>query len=480
MNKVVPIGAFDRLLLRVESQQTPAHTASLNIYQLPHGAASDFLHGLYERLRHYPVTAAPFNYVLAGTLKRPLGWRTVEHVDLDYHVRHSALPRPGGERELGILISHLHSNQMDFSRPLWEFHLIEGLEGERFATYLKMHHALADGGAVVRINMSAMTEQPDGPMPPPPWAAECAAPTAASSKKPKAVSSRGAKEDSPGLFRALTRTAVAQITRRTDGLVGPYAAPRCMLNGPLTPSRRYATQSYDIARLKALAKVTGGTINDIILEICSAAIRRYLIELNALPKKSLIGSVPVALERKAEETLGSVVGLITTTLATHIADPKERLMAIMDSSRQAKANLFAMPKWKIDIYNAIVMLPFARGRVSRRAKPVGLMGNVPISNVPGPKRKLYFQGAEVEAMYPCAVIMQGYALNITARSYHHTINLGFLGCRDLLPHFQHLAVYTGEALTELERVYGLGSPQYQHRVAPAERVAQAHSVAHPA
>ncbi|MET0657702.1 MAG: wax ester/triacylglycerol synthase domain-containing protein, partial [Steroidobacteraceae bacterium] len=155
MSKVVPIGAFDRLLLRVESQQTPAHTASLNIYRLPRGAPPDFLHSLYERLRHCPVTAAPFNYVLAGTLKRPLGWRTVQHVDLDYHVRHSALPRPGGERELGILISRLHTNQMDFSRPLWEFHLIEGLEGNRFATYLKMHHALADGGAVVRINMSA-------------------------------------------------------------------------------------------------------------------------------------------------------------------------------------------------------------------------------------------------------------------------------------------------------------------------------------
>jgi diacylglycerol O-acyltransferase / wax synthase len=231
-----------------------------------------------------------------------------------------------------------------------------------------------------------------------------------------------------------------------------------MLNGPLTPARRYATQSYSLSRVKALAKAIDGTVNDVLLAICSGAIRRYLIEQNALPRKSVIGSVPVALDRKDEETLGSVVGLITATLATDLADPKERVAAIMHSSRLAKMNLFAMPKWKIDIYNAIVMLPFARGRLSIKSKPVGLMGNVAVSNVPGPKNKLYFQGAEVEALYPCAIIMQGYALNITARSYADTINLGFLGCHDLLPHFQHLAVYTGEALAELEKLYGLERP----------------------
>jgi diacylglycerol O-acyltransferase / wax synthase len=468
MSKVIPIGAFDRLLLRTESQETPAHTASLNIYRIPPGSGPSFLHDLFVRLKRHSVTAAPFNYVLSGTLKRPTGWRIVREVDLDYHVRHSALPRPGGERELGVLISRLHSHQMDFSRPLWEFHLIEGLENERFATYLKMHHALADGGAVVRINVSAMTERPDGPSPPPPWAVSAeqigAQPEPMSNKR-RPVQAPESEPRASGLVRALARTAVAQISRRNMGLVAPYSAPRCMLNGALTPSRRYATQSFRIARLKALAQATGGTINDIVLALCSTAIRRYLLELNCLPKRSLIGSVPVALERKADEALGSVVGLITTTLATHLADPKERLAAIMDSARQAKANLFALPKWKIDIYNAIVMLPFARGRLSRKQNPTGLMGNVPISNVPGPRQKLYFQGASVEALYPCAMIMQGYALNITARSYYDTINLGFLGCRDLLPHFQHLAVYTGEALAELEELHGLTACEPEQRVA---------------
>jgi diacylglycerol O-acyltransferase len=468
MSKVIPIGAFDRLLLRTESQETPAHTASLNIYRIPANSGPNFLHDLFVRLRRHPVSAAPFNYVLSGTLKRPVGWRVVHEVDLDYHLRHSALPRPGGERELGVLISRLHSHQMDFSRPLWEFHLIEGLDNERFATYLKMHHALADGGAVVRINVSAMSERPDGPSPPPPWAVSqeqiAVKPEPVSNKK-RSVQAAQSEPRPSGLVRALARTAVAQMSGRNMGLVGPYSAPRSMLNRVLTPSRRYATQSYRIARLKALAEAAGGTINDIILAICSTAIRRYLLELNALPKRPLIGSVPVALERKADETLGSVVGLITATLATHLADPKERLAAIMDSARQAKANLFALPKWKIDIYNAIVMLPFARGRLSRKANPSGLMGNVPISNVPGPRQKLYFQGAPVEALYPCAMIMQGYALNITARSYYETINLGFLGCRDLLPHFQHLAVYTGEALAELEELYNLTWREPEQRVA---------------
>jgi diacylglycerol O-acyltransferase len=467
MSKAIPIGAFDRLLLRSESQQTPAHTASLNVYRIPPNAGRNFLHDLFTRMRRYPVSAAPFNYVLAGTRRSPQGWRVCDSVDLDYHLRHSALPRPGGERELGILVSRLHGHQMDFSRPLWEFHLIEGLENDRFATYLKMHHALADGGTVVRINISAMSERPDDPTPPPPWAL-IPAPTGASVQHIERKSKSGTanpEKRPPGLVRALARTAVAQIARRTKGLVAPYSAPRCMLNGPLTPARRYATQSFEIARLKAVACEVGGTINDVLLALCSTAIRRYLIEMSALPKKSVIASVPVALDRKPEETLGSVVGLLTITLATDLADPKDRLAAIMDSSKQAKENLFAMPKWKIDIYNAIVMLPFAMGRLSRKAKPVGLMGNVPISNVPGPKQRLYFHGAEVEALYPCAVIMQGYALNITARGYYDTINLGFLGCRDLLPHFQHLAVYTGEALAEMENLCGIAPNDSQLLVA---------------
>jgi WS/DGAT/MGAT family acyltransferase len=251
----------------------------------------------------------------------------------------------------------------------------------------------------------------------------------------------------------------AQLNRRDTGFVAPYAAPKCILNAPVTAARRYATQSYPLARLKAVGKAAGGTVNDVVLAICSTALRRYLKEFNELPKRSLIALAPVALERDADETTGSVVAALTISLATNVEDPKARFAAILDSSAQAKAHLLDLPRWKVEKYAQLVMLPWALGRLSRRGKPRGLMGNLAISNVPGPRKKLYFQGAEVEALYPCAILMQGYPLNITARSYYDSINLGFLGCREVLPHFQHLAVYTGEALEELEQIYGISNPE---------------------
>jgi WS/DGAT/MGAT family acyltransferase len=460
MSELIPIGSFDRFLLRSETRETPAHTASLNMYRIPPGAPATYLHDLFAHLSSFPAIAPPFNYVLSGSRRsgRP-AWRIVQDIDLEYHLRHSAVPHPGGEREIGTLISRLHANALDFSRPLWEFHLIEGLENNRFATYLKMHHALADGVAVVDIITGAMAETPHGSKLPPPWANVRPATTAedfGAVRKTKSSARPSAKRNS-GLMRALAKTAGAQFVRRATGFVAPYAAPRCILNGKVTPARRYATQSYKIARLKVLALASGGTVNDVVLGICGSALRRYLLQLDELPKRPVIALVPVALEREADEKMGSVVAAITVSLATHLADVKARFAATVESAKAAKAHLLNLPRWKMEIYKAIVMLPFALGRLSSRKKPRGLMGNLGISNVPGPKKRLYFHGAEVEALYPCSIIMQGYPLNITARSYCDSINLGFLACRDLLPHFQRLAVYTGEALAELEQVYGIES-----------------------
>ena len=469
MNNLIKIGGFDRFLLRSETQQTPAHTASLNLYRLPRGASRSYLHDLFVHLRRFPVTAAPFNYVLADGFRSRRYWRVVDDVDLEYHLRHSALPYPGGERELGTLVSRLHGHQLDFSRPLWEFHLIEGLENNRFATYLKMHHALADGVAVVNIITAAMAESADADPLPPPWA--LAPPVVAPSGPGTAASASGSSRpaQSGSLLKALGRTLRAQLGRRTAGFVAPYAAPKCVLNTNVTPARRYATQSYKLDRLKAVGNACGGTVNDVVLAICSTALRRYLQEMGELPDRSIIALVPVALQREMEETAGSVVAALTVSLATDIVNPQARLAAIIDSSALAKSTLCTLPRWKMEIYSGIVMLPFAMGRLARRGAPWGLLGNLGISNVPGPRKKLYFQGAEVESLYPCSVLMRGYPLNITARSYNDSINFGFLGCRDVFPHFQHLAVYAGEALAELERVYGI--PRVDDPAVPTQRSA---------
>ena len=147
MARTRPLNLLDLSFVLMETRQTPMHVAGLQTFVPPPDAPRDFAKRVYEYLRSFPVTAPPFNYRLRGVGLGHLmpSFEEVAKVDLDYHLRHSALPYPGGERELGVLVSRLHSNPMDMDRPLWEIHLIEGLLGGRIALYGKLHHSLADG-----------------------------------------------------------------------------------------------------------------------------------------------------------------------------------------------------------------------------------------------------------------------------------------------------------------------------------------------
>ena len=163
---------MDGMFLLADTRETPMHVGGLQVFKVPPRAGAHFVADLYAKLRTFPVTLPPLNYRLAGGIAGTVlpSWEVVEDVALDYHVRHSALPSPGGERELGILVSRLHSTRMDLSRPLWEYHLIEGLAGGRFAVYTKLHHAMVDGAAAMRlVNLAT---DPAASFGPPFWADE--------------------------------------------------------------------------------------------------------------------------------------------------------------------------------------------------------------------------------------------------------------------------------------------------------------------
>jgi diacylglycerol O-acyltransferase len=210
-----------------------------------------------------------------------------------------------------------------------------------------------------------------------------------------------------------------------------------------------------LARLKAVAKATGGTLNDVILAVSSGSLRRYLIEHEALPSQPLIAMLPVAVRTRDDAGGGNAVGAILATLATDIEDPARRIAEIISSTTKAKQQLQGMSKGEILSYSALLvapsmlqMLPTAAGRL----KPTF---NVVISNVPGPEQPLYFRGARLESSYPLSIPVHGQALNITCNSYAGSVCFGFTGCRDTVPHLQRLAVYCGEALDELEAALGL-------------------------
>jgi WS/DGAT/MGAT family acyltransferase len=249
-------------------------------------------------------------------------------------------------------------------------------------------------------------------------------------------------------------SALGKVFRHQEqsGLSGPFAGPSSVLNKRVTSQRRFATQQYSLTALRDLAHKADASLNDIVLYLCSTAIRRFLKEQNALPSTPLTAGIPVNIRTADDTGTGTAISFIIATLGTDIADPLRRLAAIKASTDNAKAHMQTLPRSTLTQYTALLMAPYMLQLISGlggRGRPVF---NVTISNVPGPREALYFEGAKLEAIYPVSLITHGGALNITCLSYADSLNFGYTGCRDTLPSMQRLAVYTGEALEELEQL----------------------------
>ena len=447
----------DQLFLYGESREQMMHVAGLLPFGPPPRPVPELLRDLMEEVRSGAAVFRPWNQRLRfpGLLWNPLqAWVEERELDLEYHVRRSALPAPGDERELGILVSRLHGHHVDFHRPPWEVHFIEGLEGGRFAMYVKMHHSLIDGFTAMRVLANALSRDPserDRPLffsvPPP--------------ERPPRDEAVGVHF--PELLAIVreqygaTRTALRAVRDLFGGerdLVSPREAPRCVLNARISKSRRFATQRLELARLKAVAKAAGGTLNDVVLALSAGSLRRYLDEQGALPAEPLVAMLPVAVRAQDDVGGGNSVGAILASLATDLDDAGARLAAIIESTTRAKQQLQGMSKAAILQYSAMLILPAMMQMLPITAGHIPPTFNVVISNVPGPDDARYFRGARLEAAYPMSIPLHGQALNITCNTYAGEMCFGFIGCRDTLPHLQRLAVYCGEALVELEASCG--------------------------
>ncbi len=454
-----PLNLLDLSFVLMETRQTPMHVAGLQTFLPPPGAPRDFPRQVYEYLRSFPVTAPPFNYRLRGLASGRLlpGFEEVGKVDLDYHLRHSALPYPGGERELGVLVSRLHSNPMDLDRPLWEIHLIEGLHGGRFAMYGKLHHSLADG--VRGVGLLNFSEDPSKSRTPPIWAQErkgkarkVQPPVGALGMLPSAFTNQA--RALPSLLRGLAGSATAALGVKSDPDFTSLAeTPHTIFNASITPQRRVATQSTSLARMKAIGEAAGGSINDVLLAACGQALRRYLLEFGQLPDRSLVASVPVAIQKDDGEAGGNAISFANVKLGTELDDVRERFELVRRSSVAGRDYLKQMTTAALITYTVLISSPQMLTRLPGLASRVPPIYNVIISNVPGPRRKLYFLGAEMEAYYPISALAHGQALNITVMSYAGGLYFGFTACPDRVPSIQRLAVYMGDALDDLESVF---------------------------
>ena len=454
------LSMLDALYLAFESRESMMHVGGLLTFTPPRGDQGGFLRALAMELRARDGSRvqSPWNLRLRRPemLVHPLqGWVEDDAFDLDYHVRRSALPTPGDERELGILVSRLHGGPMDFHRPLWELHVIEGLERGRFALYFKIHHALVDGYTGMRMLAASLADdegERDTPMfyeRPPRARPEPSVPAAAPTLGALLAGVRQQVGASRDVGRAIVNVVSASRRKERD-LVAPLQAPRCILNQRISRNRRFATQTVALERVKRAAKAEGGTLNDVVLALCGGSLRRLLLEQDALPDRPLVAMLPVNVRPKDDPGGGNAVGAILASLATDVADPRERLRAIIASTLRAKEQLQGMSKNAILQYSAFIMAPLSLQQVTGTGGRTRPAFNVVVSNVPGPQRPLYLRGARMEALYPVSIPFHGYSLNITVNSYVDALNFGFVGCRDTVPHLQRLAVHAGEALDELD------------------------------
>ncbi len=455
----VRISPVDTAWLLLESRDTPMHVGALMEFTRPRDAPADYLKLQLQRMRSARTLPPPWNLRLVGAPvigeRLPL-MQTVSDIDLDLHVRHSALPHPGGQRELGVLVSRLHGHPLDLHRPLWEVHLIEGLEDDRFAIYLKIHHSLVDGVSGMRMVLRALSTDPEDRDTPAFWTV---GPGPRSSGPPPEAENplqrvlgalRGGATAVGGLGRSALSLTGAAIG---DGpLRAPFTAPASALGGSIEGQRRFATQQYELKRIKALAKAADATLNDVVLYLASTALRRYLAEHARLPARSLTAAIPVSLRRPEDNRTGTAIGVMIADLATNVGDARERLETIKRSTAAAKHQLGTLSREALSLQAVVINGPYIAGLIAGLGGRAPIPGSVAISNVPGPAEPLYFNGARLDAIYPVSLLFHGNALNITCVSYAGTLNFGLIGARDTLPHLQHLAIFLGEAVDELEQI----------------------------
>lgn len=447
-----PLHPIDFIFLSLEKRQQPMHVGGLFLFQIPKNSPSTFIQDLVTDIRNSKCKpVAPFNNTLNG-----LFWDKDDEFDLDHHFRHIALPHPGRIRELLIYISQEHGTLIDRAKPLWTCTIIEGIEGNRFAMYFKIHHAMVDGVASMRLMEKSFAKDPNIHSIVPPWCIEKRRSQPETKNPVRRLSSKlnHLKQQMnivPGVYHELTQ---ALHDRRHDpDYVSSFQAPICILNQRISASRRFAAQSFNLQRFRHIAKALQITLNDVILAVCSGALREYLISLNSLPAKPLIAMVPTSIRSDNDSDTSNRITMILANLATHISDPIERAKIISRSVSNAKTRFKRMTQDQILGYSAFVYAAAGLNIISG-LMPKHQAFNLVISNVPGPREPLYWNGAKLEALYPASVVFDGQALNITLTSYLDKLEVGIVACRNTLPKVQSLLMLLEQEIQNYERHLG--------------------------
>jgi diacylglycerol O-acyltransferase / wax synthase len=477
------LSGLDATFLHLETPEMPMHVGALHLFELPKGFRGRFAARLRKHLAERLPLTPPLRrrlWLMPMNLTNPVWVDAVP--DMAHHVVEHALPARRTKRtasDLGALealVGKLHVQLLDRARPLWKFHVIEGLAPggngrRRVAMYTQLHHAAVDGQAAVALANAILDLGPE------PRALELKA-----SKREKrfrlslAEMISGAVTNEvqqiahlvralPGTAGSLGRTAT-RLVGRSEWFSGRKRAgslslaPRMALNAPVTAKRAFAAVSLPLAELKALGKAHDATLNDVVLWLVSTALRTFFAARGGLPRKSLVAAVPVSLRAKGDTTADNQASMTLLSLGTHMADPAKRLAHIKAATQSMKATLAGVKHLLPTDFPSIGVswLTEAASALYRRATESELLppvANLAVSNVPGPPVPLYLAGARMLTNYPCSIVTHGLALNITVQSYDQSLDCGLMADAKALPDVRGLADALAEAVDLLRSL----SPQ---------------------
>ncbi|MEO6204777.1 MAG: wax ester/triacylglycerol synthase family O-acyltransferase [Mycobacteriales bacterium] len=468
------LSGLDAAFLAMETSSVFGHVGSVCVLD-PSTSPEDFtLERLTRMIESRLHLIPPFRRRLVEV---PLGldqpyWIEDPDFDIEYHVRELALAAPGDDRQLADQAARLHARALDRRRPLWEIYLIHGLQGGRKAVYSKVHHAAIDGVSGNDILAAVLDLTPEGreQAETPEWIRD-KQPGSLEMLARSAVSLAGHPlraarlsydlvKSVPGLATgpAMRLPFVDQLLRRESSelILGPTGlrAPGTPFNKSVSPHRRWAFVSMPFADVKAVKDAHGCTVNDVVMSLSSGALRRWLLDHDALPDAPLVAGVPVSVRTESQKgTGGNRVSSMLAPIPTNLADPVERLRACHQSMRAAKETHGALPADMLaDV--AQFAMPALAGQAARLAARLRLVErinpfNLIISNVPGPNIPLFYAGAQLVAYYPLSAIADGQGLNITVMSYGGQLHFGVIADRDLVPDVDRITGYLSDELAVL-------------------------------
>jgi diacylglycerol O-acyltransferase / wax synthase len=463
------LSGLDATFLYLETAEMPMHVGALHVFELPAGFKGKYV----TALRTHIASRLP----IAPALRRKLWWMPLNlanpawvdaEPDLKQHIVEIKLPASAkqgdGRAELEAQVSKLHPVLLDRKRPLWKFHVFEGLapsaEGrKRVGLYSQLHHAAVDGQAAVALANAIMD-----------ISAVARVIENKPSKRPKTFRLemtemlRGVLGNQAQKLAAIVRDLpstvgtlkdAASLAASTSSLFGGKSggktssgnlalAPRTPLNASVTAGRAFACVSLSMPEVKELSRAHEATINDMVLMLCSSALRRYYGKTRSLPRKSLVAAVPISLREKGDTTADNQASMSLVSLGTHLADPRKRFEHIKAATAAMKATMGSVKSilptdfpslgvpWLIEAATAL----YGKAKVADRIPQVA---NVVISNVPGPPVPLYMAGAKMMTNYPTSIVVHGLGLNITVQSYDRSLDFGLMADATAMPDVRELA-----------------------------------------